>query len=81
MGLKRIQDPCGVCGLPTSVVVPASTAPLVSSMIDVDLDAIASSGFAVQGSRDMEHYLPCSQGVNGVWDSMIEYHRVPSNRL
>ena len=43
----------GTSDLPTSFVVPASTAPWVSDMMDVDLGAIASSGFAVRGSRDM----------------------------
>jgi len=40
-------------GLPGSGVLTTSTTPLVGSLLDVDLDAIASSGFAVQGGRDM----------------------------
>jgi hypothetical protein len=40
-------------GLPGSGVLTTSTAPLVGSLMEVDLDAIASSGFAVQGGRDM----------------------------
>ena len=38
----------GTSGLPKTGAFTTSTAPLVSSMIDVDLDAIARSGFAVQ---------------------------------
>ena len=48
----QVRTP-GTSGLPKTGAFTTSTAPWVSSMIDVDLDAIASSGFAVQGSRDM----------------------------
>ena len=47
-GQERWQEP-----LPVSIVSSASVASLVGGMLDVDLDAIARSSYAVQGSRDM----------------------------
>jgi hypothetical protein len=43
--------------LPVSIVSSASDASLVGGMMDVDLDAIARSSYAVQGSRDMVEIL------------------------
>ena len=44
-GQKRWQEP-----LPVSIVLSASDASLVGGMLDVDLDAIARSSYAVQGA-------------------------------
>ena len=47
-GQERWQKP-----FPVSIVSSTSDASLVGGMLDVDLDAIARSSYAVQGSRDM----------------------------
>jgi hypothetical protein len=40
-----------------SIVSSVSDASLVGSMMDMDLDAIARSSYAVQGSQDMVEIL------------------------
>ena len=61
-GQERWQEP-----LLVSIVSSASDASRVGGMLDVDLDAIARSSYAVQGSRDMIGTLQSiSRGVEDV---------------